>query len=172
MSRIKKKFIKLTNDSDGLNGQGIPANFTPSNYTPSEVASEGTDKQSAHLKGIDAELAKVSGSSTDIADTSFSLSNNQSTAADITGFTFANASVRSFDALVSVVIDATADLYESFKLLGIQKGSGWDLSVNNVGDQSEIEFSITSAGQVQYTSGNYAGFSSGTIKFRAITTSV
>lgn len=108
----------------------------------------------------------------DINETSFAMANNQTTAADVTGLAFANAIVRSFEALVSVEIDATADLFEVFKLNGIQKGAGWDMSVESTGDTSNVNFTITSAGQVQYTSGNVAGFSSGDIKFRAITTSV
>jgi hypothetical protein len=40
------------------------------------------------------------------------------------------------------------------------------------GDDSQVVFSITSAGQIQYTSANLAGFVSGDIKFRANTTSI
>ncbi len=108
----------------------------------------------------------------DINETSFSLSNNQSSPANITSFVFANGSVRSFEALVSVYIDATSPLYEVFTLRGIQKSSSWDLSISSSGDDSQISLSITSAGQVQYTSANISGFNSGVMKFRAITTSV
>jgi hypothetical protein len=108
----------------------------------------------------------------DIKETSFSAANNQITAANVTGLAFANATVRSFRAQISVVIDATADLYETFVLTGIQKGASWDMSIESVGDESNIVFSITAAGQVQYTSGNEAGFVSSTMKFRADTTSV
>ena len=108
----------------------------------------------------------------DINETSFSMANNQTTAADVTGLAFANATVRSFEALVSVEIDATADLFEVFKLNGIQKGAAWDMSVESTGDTSNVDFTITAAGQVQYTSGNEAGFVSGAIKFRALTTSI
>ena len=108
----------------------------------------------------------------DIDQTSFSLVNNQVAAADVTGLVFSNASVRSFEALVSVTIDATSDLFESFKLYGVQRGADWVMSQSSVGDSSLVVFSITNAGQIQYTSGNYSGFVSGTIKFRALTTSV
>jgi hypothetical protein len=108
----------------------------------------------------------------DIDETSFSLANNQSSPTNVTGLSFNNAVVRSFEAQVSVVIDATADLYEVFTLQGIQKGSQWDISSSSTGDTSGINFTITAGGQVQYTSDNYAGFSSGTMKFRALTTSV
>lgn len=108
----------------------------------------------------------------DINETSFAMSNNVTAAADVTGLAFANGVVRSFEALVSVEIDATTDLYEVYKLNGIQKGASWDMSVESTGDNSQVNFTITSAGQVQYTSGNLAGFVSGDIKFRAITLSV
>ncbi len=44
------------------------------------------------------------------------LADGQALSADVTGLAFANASVRSFKALVSVEIDATADLFEAFEL--------------------------------------------------------
>lgn len=117
-------------------------------------------------------LANVDvGSPGDIEETSFSLANNQASPANVTGFLF-GVSVRSFKALVSVQIDATSDLFESFELLGIQRGTDFQMSVESVGDNSQIAFSITTGGQVQYTSGNITGFSSGIIKFRAITTTV
>lgn len=172
MARIAKKFIKLGTSTDELNSRDVPANYSPTNYTPSQVASEGTDKISAHLKGIDTAIGSLGGSAGDISETSFSLSNNQVSAANVTGFAFANGSIRSFQALVSVAIDATTDLFESFEILGIQKASDWQINVSSLGDTSQVSFSITSAGQIQYTSGNISGFVSGTIKFRAITTSV
>ena len=108
----------------------------------------------------------------DIAETSFAAANNQSTPANVTGLAFANATVRSFEALVSIALDATADAYEVRTLRGVQKGANWDMSETSNGDDSGVVFSITNAGQVQYTSANSAGFVSNTIKFRAITTSV
>lgn len=108
----------------------------------------------------------------DINETSFSAANNQSVAADVTGLAFSNAAVRSFQAIVSVVVDATTDLYEEFTLNGIQKGSSWSMRQSSGGDSSGFVFTITNAGQVQYVNNNYTGFSSATLKFRATTTSV
>lgn len=108
----------------------------------------------------------------DINQTSFSLTNDQSTPADITGFLFSNATVRSFEALVSITIDATADLFEEVEIRGVQKGSSWVISIASTGDNSGVQFDITNLGQLTYTSLNYSGFTSGTLKFRAITTSV
>lgn len=114
----------------------------------------------------------VDSSANDILETSFSLTNNQSSPADVTGFLFNNSAVRAFEVLASVTIIATASTYESFKLYGIQKGSSWEMSQSATGDISGVVFTITTAGQVQYTSTNNSGFASGTIKFRAITLSV
>lgn len=118
-------------------------------------------------------LSGIGGASAgDLNETSFAAANNQAAAADVTGLAFANGTVRSFSALVSVTVDATADLFEEFELKGIQKGASWDMSVAGVGDDSGLAFTITNAGQIQYTSANVAGFVSNTVKFRAITTSV
>lgn len=104
----------------------------------------------------------------DINPTSFAAANNQVAAADVTGFAFANGVVRSFDAIVHVVIDATTDSFEVFKLSGVQKAASWDMAVVSVGDESGVVFSITSSGQIQYSSANSAGFVSNSMKFRAI----
>jgi hypothetical protein len=118
-------------------------------------------------------LAGISaGSAGDIEETSFAAANNQASAANVTGLAFANATVRSFTANVSVFVDATSDLFEVFTLTGIQKGSDWEMSVQAVGDESGLAFTITSAGQIQYTSTSISGHSATAVRFRAITTSV
>jgi hypothetical protein len=114
----------------------------------------------------------AAGSAGDISETSFSAANNQGSAANVTGLAFANGVVRSFVAQISVTIDATADLFEVFELKGIQKASSWDMSISSTGDTSGLDFTITTAGQIQYTSTNLAGFVSNTVKFRALTTSL
>jgi len=112
------------------------------------------------------------GSPGDIAETSFSIANNQATPANVTGLAFNNAVVRGFEVLATVEIDAASDLYETFSLYGIQKGASWDMSQESVGDSSGIVFSITSGGAIQYISQSYPSFVSGTIRFRARTTSI
>lgn len=112
------------------------------------------------------------GSPGDINEQSYSFSNSQVVPESITGLAFSNAVVRSFNAVISVAIDATSDLFEVFEINGIQKGSEWDISVSSTGDNTEIMFSITNSGQIQYTSANYSGFVLGTMKFKASTTSV
>lgn len=172
MARIKKKFLRLGTGTDELNARDISANFTPSNYTPDDIASEGNDKVSAHFKGIDTTLGSIGSTTGDIGLTTFSAANNQSSAANVTGFAFANGTVRAFKALVSVAIDATSDLFEQFELQGIQKSASWELSVSKLGDDSGVTFSITSGGQIQYTSSNVSGFVSNKISFRAQVTQI
>jgi hypothetical protein len=109
----------------------------------------------------------VAPSSGDIKETSFTAADNQGAAANITGFTFANATVRSFEATLSIVRGAT---YAQYKLFGIQKVASWELSQNYIGDLTGLTFTMTSAGQIQYTSTSTG--STATVKFRAITTTV
>ena len=69
-------------------------------------------------------------------------------------------------------MQATSDKFEIFELIGVQNNSGWYMSVNSTGDDSGIEFDITSSGQVQYTSPDVSGYVSLTFKFRSETTGV
>jgi hypothetical protein len=108
----------------------------------------------------------------DISEGTFSIINNEPLPTNITGLSFDTGIVRSFEAQVSIKIDATSDLFEEVIISGIQKGSSWGISIKSVGDVSGVQFSITNAGQMQYTSENYTGFVSGTLKFRALTTSI
>jgi len=107
-----------------------------------------------------------------ISETTYVMSNSQALPDDVDAFLFANASVRAFNATVTVVVNATTSLYELFEINGVQKGSDWEITIQSTGDVSGVSFSITSAGQIQYTSTNYAGFVSGAIKFKATTSNV
>lgn len=103
----------------------------------------------------------------DISQASFTAADNQAAAADVTGFAFANATVRSFDAIVSIVRGAT---YAQYKINGIQRAADWAMTQSYVGDDTGITFTITTAGQVQYTSTSTG--STGLLKIRAFVTSV
>ena len=107
-----------------------------------------------------------------IPETTFSIANNQSSAANVTGFLFTNGVTRCFEARAFITINATTPIYEELKLYGIQKASTWDLTVTSIGDNSGISFVITNAGQLEYYSPNFAGFVSGTMKFNAYTNNV
>jgi len=103
----------------------------------------------------------------DIAHTSATLADNTAAATNVTSFLFANASVRSFDALVSITRDAT---YEVIKITGIQKAASWEIAQTGTGDTTGVTLTITNAGQIQYTTTSTG--SSATMKFRAMVTSV
>ena len=107
----------------------------------------------------------------DLSETTFSVAQSQ-TSQDVTGLAFANGVTRSAKVEYSVIIDATADLFEKGTLELIQRGADWVISREFTGDDTLIDFDISAAGQVLYTTPAYAGFASGTMKFRAITTGV
>jgi hypothetical protein len=79
---------------------------------------------------------------------------------NITGLSYTSGS---FEKNISVNVIATTSLTEIFKLSGILSSgaSGWNLTTIALsGDLTNIEFSITSGGQIQYTSPSYPGFTS------------
>jgi hypothetical protein len=153
--------MSITSDGDGIKLDGDSS-------VPGNTKYYGTN--SSGVKGF-YDIPAV-GSSGDIQETSFSFANNQVSAANVTGLAFANGTVRSFSAIVSVYVDASTDLFEQFELNGIQRGTDWAMSIESQGDDSGILFSISNSGQVQYTSANATGFASGVMKFRAWSTSV
>lgn len=152
-------------------------------YTPEDSANKDTDitlasnsdvkypSQKAVKTYIDNKQSEVFITG-DIAPDSFVAANNQAVAADVTGLSFNNAETRSFKVLISADVDATIPLFEVFDITGIQQDGGWNIFYTSSGDDSDFIFSITGAGQIQYTNGNYAGFVSATLTFRAYTTSV
>src|SRR5271166_1316294 len=87
----------------------------------------------------------------DTVQTSFTIANNQSTPANVTGLTFANATVRSVEVQYSITISATTSLYEEGRILLVQNASGWNIAQQANFDNTNVIFSITTSGQVQYT---------------------
>lgn len=170
MAQTTSKFIKFGTGSGEVNSRELPANFTPTYYTPVAVGAEGTDKVSSHLKGIDDALGSIVPVTGDISHTVWSGLANNTADQTITGLAFAGT-VRSFDCLLSLTIDATADLFASYKIHGVQRSADWVINTEYVGDPVPgLSFTITSGGQVQVTIGNITGFSSGEAAFRAIVT--
>lgn len=114
----------------------------------------------------------VYASTGDIGETSFSAANNVVAATNVTGFAFSGA-VRSFFAIVNVSVVKTSSAYNQFTLRGLRKATNnWVLYADAIGgDDTGITFSITTAGQVQYTSANHTGWTSTTIVFRAFAVS-
>ena len=94
--------------------------------------------------------------------------NNQTTPGDLTGVTF-GADTWGFDVYISVRVVATTNLYTNFHIRGVNKGDSYEIVKTYVGDNTGIEFNITSQGQLQYTTPFYNGFVSCTFKTKAIT---
>lgn len=97
------------------------------------------------------------------ATTRFTIVNNQSSAANITGMVFDKTVYRSFLITFTVYRSASggSTRAESGTLKGVTDGTSWEVdpdsvSVPNTGDTG-ITFSITSAGQVQYASDDNGG---------------
>lgn len=124
------------------------------------------------LKDIALTEDLLSHSTGDISETSFAGAADTAASLPVTGLAFNNAIVRAFSATVSVVVDATADLYEVFTLNGIQRGADWVMTEESTGDDSLITFDITPSGQIQYSKTTTAGWVGTTVKFRAITTGI
>jgi hypothetical protein len=111
-----------------------------------------------------------------IPETNFVAANNQVAAANITGLVFDSGLYRS--AIVECAISRKTDTalsevraISTIYLLYRLETLTWDLQgPQEYGDFHGITFTVTGAGQVQYTSTNIAGANYvGTIKFRART---
>jgi hypothetical protein len=98
---------------------------------------------------------------------SFIAANNITSATNVTGLVFSNADIRYFEAKIVITITKTdtTTLDEIITLRGNLNDGGWQLFTENIGDASGITFTITSGGQVQYTSSNITNFSSGIFRF-------
>lgn len=122
-----------------------------------------------------------------IPETTFTLVNNQVAAANVTGLLFSGALVRSAEIDVTFYRNTTGggatELSARGKLLATFKtvAASWDLSYVGVdgdidsgtGTPAGILLSITSAGQVQYTSTNITGTAATSkMSFRAATMGV
>jgi uncharacterized protein YjbI with pentapeptide repeats len=98
------------------------------------------------------------------------INNNVTTFTNISGFNFDTAEVRTINAeyiIKRTAVSPAANLVESGFIQGNFDGTNWNMVRRQVGDAG-IEFDITPAGQVQYTTTNLTGSSyAGSIIFRA-----
>ena len=106
----------------------------------------------------------------DILLVSATIANNQTTPANIPGFSFTTSEVQAIDCDFFVSRSTTfpaATVTESGKITGNYNGSSWSISIESVGE-SNIRFSMTPAGQIQYVSDDMSGSGYvGEIRFRA-----
>jgi hypothetical protein len=104
-------------------------------------------------------------------DTSFTIANNQSSAANVTGLLIDGASTRSFILDYSIyrqTATALSGVAQVGQLRGVYntQSASWFMSDDFSGQNAGVTFSILSSGQIQYTSTNIAGTSYvGTLKY-------
>lgn len=91
--------------------------------------------------------------------------NNVVSAIDVNGLNFTNVNIRSFTATINVTVIGGTSLYAIYNIIGSQNASGWGIYSESLGDTTGIIFSITSSGQVQYTSTNVSNFTSSTFRY-------
>lgn len=116
MSQVDKRFIDFGTTGNKINSQVIPANFeSPSNYTPAQVDSEGADKISSHLKGIDTALG-LGGSGVGTGTNTITSGNwtpdgelYKQTVTFPSGFTWESCSITCFDDTNNVMILPTLE---------------------------------------------------------------
>jgi hypothetical protein len=85
----------------------------------------------------------------------------------ITGLAI-STSYSGFRILLTVNVDATTDVSETFDLLGTSDGTAWTMSQNSVqstGGNTNVVFTIDSSGQIKYTSTTTPGFVKRTLQW-------
>lgn len=106
----------------------------------------------------------------DVPNSSASILNNMTTPTSIPGFIFDTSEVISINGeyIITRTTDVPAvNLTESGVIQGNFNGSVWSIAIEAIGNAG-VTFSITSDGQIQYTSTNLTGSSYvGEIRFRA-----
>lgn len=106
----------------------------------------------------------------DILTTSFNVANNQAVAANVNGLSFNTSLVRSaiiqyslYRTSTTTEMSETGHIYVTYK----STAGTWEIAQSYAGS-SDVTFTITNAGQVQYISSNFSGTSySGKMKFNA-----
>ena len=108
----------------------------------------------------------------DILETAFTVDNNIAAATNVTSLAFNTTSVRAAEIDYSIyrATDAPTELTETGKMLIVYKNTAntWFLTRTTSGDDTGVEFTITTTGQIQYTSTDISGANyTGIMKFRA-----
>lgn len=144
MAKIKRKYISFGLASIDVNAQAIPATHTAVNYTPSQVASEGTDKISAHLKGLDAAVKKPVYVSQATANTITTLT---TASADVFFFTGSTAGTRINlgNATTYLVGESYTFVNKSSTLISLTDNSGTFLEFLYLGQQLQVILSDNSS---------------------------
>lgn len=92
------------------------------------------------------------------AKTTYTIANNQTSFTNVTGLLFSSTNevlVRSLARLKRTT--STKNLVEAIELYAIFDGTDWKLEYFGRHTDAQVEFNITSGGQIQYTSSNLSG---------------
>lgn len=169
---------KFTNGNPGLGVPATTVNDSWLNSVQEELAlfieSQGItlDQTGVDLTQLQSALDNfVSSGGVSIAD--FTIANNQTAATDITGLVFDKLETKSARVLIDIFRKTDTEKYKEVGTLWVVYDSiddDWEITIDTNFDDAGVIFTITSAGQVQYTSSNLAGGSYvGTIKMKNIT---
>lgn len=114
------------------------------------------------------QVAQSTSGSGDILTTSFNVANNQAIAANVTGASFDDSTVRGFILSYSIYRSTNSnEASETGQIYGTYSSTAgtWEIAQSYAGS-SGVTFSITNGGQIQYVSSNLSGTSySGKMKF-------
>jgi hypothetical protein len=151
--------LTITNTTDS---QSVSSGGTITTLGGASVAKKLRVGEELYVSGVN-----LTPNAQDIFTTiSFEAENNRVSATDITGVAF-NSSIWGFDVYLAARLTATTNLYTNFHIRGVNKNDSWEIVKSYVGDDTGIEFYITSGGRLQYTTPNFPGFSSLVFKTRA-----
>lgn len=97
-----------------------------------------------------------------VSETSFTIANNQTSPASITGLVFTPSLFRSVKIEYSIyrqtdISGSALAQVGQLRFIYNTQSSSWKMSDDFAGENAEVEFSITAAGQIQYTSSNILG---------------
>lgn len=168
--------LLLGQDSSIVLLNSSPAVATTSGGTLITYGGIGIDKNlivgdTLVVKGVD-----VTPSAGDIwAERRFDAGNDIFPPQNVTGFDLSGVNVKSFTgvACVTVFMENDEEQYDTlYELKALRKKNGWTLKTTFIGDTNNFEFSITSEGQMQYTSPAFPNWTGTVVKFRGITTSL
>jgi hypothetical protein len=93
---------------------------------------------------------------------------NNVTSQNIPSIYYSGNSVWGFDVYLAARLTATTNLFSNYHIRAVNRNGSWELVSNYVGD-SILSFNITNDGQLQYSTPNFAGFSSLIFKYKVFT---
>lgn len=156
----------------------ITIGTTPISY-PSAGDPPGWGAQATEAMEAVAEVLSSLSNANDILETTFTIANNQAVAANVSGLAFNTGAVRSAEISYSIIRSSsttTTGKSEAGTMTAVYDsaataGSKWQLAIGPVaGPGAGVTFTITDAGQVQYTSSDIGSTTySGEMRFRAKT---